>query len=241
MVYGELKREVKIGNYVVKLEKKDDNTYCYSRTGEEANINKLVVTPEAVNIRPVHPISVPQPLTNYIYVKLQEPVNLPPNGEIWGYIKIPVDIGICINVEDDSNLIDVFPVKKVKYALYGQSDAGVIARFNISKFSTQKPDEDTVEAGEAVAQISIENGVNQWVEVGIVLIDAYMVDLWFMRNTWQAETQLVNVNVYSQNTAKINYVDKKVKGFEKVYVPSTFKARRLVPARLMSEMLWGLK
>lgn len=64
--------------------------------------------------------------TKYLYLSLQyKPVYVSPKKTVSILLSIPFDLGVFAEKE----LVDIIPLCKVKYALYGPSDLGVLCRY----------------------------------------------------------------------------------------------------------------
>ncbi|MCO6041837.1 DUF432 domain-containing protein [Thermococcus alcaliphilus] len=106
----------------------------------------------------------PSPAIGYgvrlLMVKFKEPVVIPPQDSITGFVEAPVEIDV--KVGDLS--IDHFIVGKEKYALYGTLEAGVICRYHVSFFYTEEPE------SIGVAKLIVSNPSPEWKSLERVVI-----------------------------------------------------------------------
>jgi len=106
----------KVGNNAVRIVK---------RIGELES-SKLVslIAISHVALKAIPPLGGPWN-SNCVYVVLPEPVALSHEAVLQSELKLPVDLGVFIGEE----LVDVIPLGRVKYALYGSPDLGDICRY----------------------------------------------------------------------------------------------------------------
>ena len=98
--------------------------------------------------------------THYILIEFANDVMLPPEGELEGYTLMPVDIVVFSLKDDNYRGIDTFSECKVKYALYGPKDEGIIARYYKSRFFTNSKEPEAYK--EALVPLEIVNTHNDW-------------------------------------------------------------------------------
>jgi len=77
-----------------------------------------------LSLRPIPPSGISLNV-DYILIKFSEPITLIPKSSAMLEIKIPPDLGVFVG----NSLVDSIPLSKVKYALYGPPDLGVLCRY----------------------------------------------------------------------------------------------------------------
>jgi hypothetical protein len=106
----------------------------------------------------------PSPALGYgvrlLMVKFKEPVVIPPQDSITGFVEAPVEIDVKVG----DLTIDHFIVGKEKYALYGTLEAGVICRYHVSSFYTEEPE------SIGVAKLIVSNPSPEWKSLERVVI-----------------------------------------------------------------------
>ncbi|ASJ06465.1 DUF432 domain-containing protein [Thermococcus pacificus] len=106
----------------------------------------------------------PSPAVGYgvrlLMVKFREPVVVPPQGSLIGYIEAPVEIDVKVGELS----IDHFIVGKEKYALYGTLEAGVICRYHVSSFHAEEPE------SLGVVKLIVSNPSSEWKSLEKVII-----------------------------------------------------------------------
>ncbi|ANF22728.1 DUF432 domain-containing protein [Thermococcus piezophilus] len=106
----------------------------------------------------------PSPATGYgvkfLMVKFSSRLSIPPKERLTGYLSTPIDI----EVKSGDVMIDRFVIGREKYALYGQDNVGVIARYHVSEFLERTPDE------LGVIKLVINNPTDEWKLVDKIVI-----------------------------------------------------------------------
>jgi hypothetical protein len=106
----------------------------------------------------------PSPALGYgvrlLMVRFREPVVIPPQDSITGFVEAPVEIDVKVG----DLTIDHFIVGKEKYALYGTLEAGVICRYHVSSFYTEEPE------SIGVAKLIVSNPSPEWKSLERVVI-----------------------------------------------------------------------
>jgi len=194
-----------------------------------------IVSADHVSIEPVAPVFVPKQLTRYILVEFINNVLLPPEGVARGYTTIPVDIAVFSVKNSEYKVVDVFSENKVKYALYGPKDEGLIARYYRSRF-THNPVEPAYFM-EALVPVEVVNSYSKWINLRQLLLDSYMLYFYY-KHKGLAYTQGIRVNITSETTATIEYAKEKKKGLPEAKKP--IKMSILVHSYRKTEMIWGL-
>ncbi|NJE85615.1 DUF432 domain-containing protein [Thermococcus sp. CX2] len=106
----------------------------------------------------------PSPATGYgvkfLMVKFSSRIAIPPKERLTGYLSAPIDI----EVKSGDVTIDRFVIGREKYALYGQDNVGVIARYHVSEFLERTPEE------LGVIKLVINNPTDEWKLVDKIVI-----------------------------------------------------------------------
>ena len=194
-----------------------------------------VVSVGAIFIEPVAPVFTPKRLTHFILVEFTNNVVLSPESSTSGYTRIPVDIAVFAVKGEEYRVIDVFSENKVKYALYGPKNEGVIARYYKSRFSHEV--EGLEYFKEAIVPLEVINSHDKWVKFTQVLLDANMLNFYY-EHSGKACTQKVKVEVTSDSSAVVEYSKEDVKGMYKARKP--LKLTLFMPSFRRTEMMWGI-
>jgi hypothetical protein len=126
--------------------------------------------PTIMGIFPNPPLFTPQQLSKNVYVKFRVPVIVDQNSEVVIYAKIPIEIGVYRQSDDEEMLIDSFALTQQRYALYGPPESGVVCRYIETDTSTDSEGVKPSKYQEAHARIKITNGIDNVVRVSKVII-----------------------------------------------------------------------
>ncbi len=233
--YGEIRGTVSIAGNTISVTGEGD-VIKYRREWRGGEYTRLLVRPRRLELVPMYPVLLPKKITNYVMVRLLEPIHIPSRGEAMIYIKIPVELAVMTyDRYRRYDLVDVFPVMKIKYVLYGSPDRGLIARYWESVPMTDPPD---TSIGEARVLVNIRSRYDGWVEIGRILLDSQILKLYYVPGTWRASTQAITMVVNSPATATIYYGRKVEMEARPVHDPPGLRPPRIL-AR--TEMLYGLR
>ena len=217
---------IKNADYVMYRRLKDDNL----------EYECMIKNPETLLIEPAAPIFIPKQLTHYILIEFANDVMLPPEGELEGYTLMPVDIVVFSLKDDNYRGIDTFSECKVKYALYGPKDEGIIARYYKSRFFTNSKEPEAYK--EALVPLEIVNTHNDWVKLKRILMDAVMLRLYYKQSGSFASTQKIKISITSETTALIDYGKQVHGGLKEAKRPLRLSILMHVPRK--TEMMWGI-
>jgi hypothetical protein len=112
------------GRLVFKRVSKDLLRITKDVNGYKASKVLNVREDSTLSLRPLPP-SGTSINVDYILIKFSEPITLIPKSSMTLEVKIPVDLGVYVG----NSLADSVPLSKVKYALYGPPDLGVLCRY----------------------------------------------------------------------------------------------------------------
>ena len=221
------------------LEFKSNGKYVNYRRlkGGDTEYECFIRAPSEVFIEPVVPLFIPKNITHYILIELENPISIPADSKIEGYTIIPVDIAVFSIKNDNYKMVDVFSESKVKYALYGPKDEGIIARYYKSRFhiSLRKPKDYM----EAPLPLDITNSYNNWVKLRYILLDGTMLHLYYRPGDGTTYTRKIRIMITSETTATIDYERKGlVEGFREARQPLRLGVFMHVPRK--TEMMWGI-
>lgn len=120
--------EIDFGVFKLVLHRLSEDLVTIDRyVGNEhvSSINVSLSIDEKVRLFPLPPKG-GSLKTKYLYLSLQhKPVFISPKKTVSLLSSIPLDLGVFVEKE----LVDIIPLCKVKYALYGPSDLGVLCRY----------------------------------------------------------------------------------------------------------------
>ncbi len=229
--------EYVIGEYKIVISPRDKDVFIYTRTympRKETILSKVVVGLERTLVIPMYPVLVPKKITNYVLIDFEKSVEIAPFSQTHIVIQVPVDIAIYVYKKNEFSILDVFPVARTKYTLYGHPNEGVIARYSVSRVYFEEPEP---QIGYSVAHLIIRNKTKEWVEVSKVLLDSHILRLYYITGTWSSYVQDIIMTIISRSTAIITYGDIRVRNVVAIDDPPDLKPPRILPK---TEMLWGI-
>ncbi|ABN70051.1 Protein of unknown function DUF432 [Staphylothermus marinus F1] len=228
-------KEYIVGKYLLSLEKIRDEIIVYRRSiNNNVLVEQKIIGFDKVLITPFYPVLLPRKITSFVLVDFSEKIRLAPNSYTEIYIYIPVDIAVYVYRDTNFDIIDVIEGADPKYALYGSTSMGVIARYSVSKTYVSEPEP---VFGKAVSLLKIHNTLDEWVLFTQILLDSNNLSIYYREKSWKAYTQEINVTINSKTTASIKYGRSFRKGLRRIDDPKDFKPPRISPG---TEMLWGI-
>jgi len=225
---------LEFGNVKITL-RKYGNLLKYSREGE-SRIEKFVVySPDThLLINPVEPVNLPKHLTDYILLEFNESVIVPPSSAVNIYSTLPVEVGVFIVNEENSELLDVFSLVKQKYTLYGTPRNGVVCRYWQAKISTEIPEVDLMREG--VLKLKISNNSGYWITVSNLVLNTGGMTIYYDDKYVSASAQVL---IYSQTLAETSFLDEPLR--DSMSKSLTLRAqKRLLATKEKFVMEWGL-
>ncbi|NJE42823.1 DUF432 domain-containing protein [Thermococcus sp. GR6] len=137
---------IKILNKKIHLLERPDDSVLYTRDDVRVLIKKgdgafrvLPAPAEGYGVK-------------FLMIRFSPRIAVPPRERLTGYLSAPVDI----EVKSGNATIDRFVVGREKYALYGENNIGVIARYHVSEFHDKIPDE------LGIMKLVINNPTDEW-------------------------------------------------------------------------------
>jgi len=150
------------------------SAFTYRRyEGDKVASESLIVTDTKVTyvgLFPNPPIKTPKEVAKNVYIKFKSPMIIDQRSISVLYSKIPIEIGVYRQHEDEEFLIDVFSLARQRYALYGSPESGVVCRFIEAEAVTDKSTLDVRKYEEAMVRIRVNNGIDNVIKVSKIII-----------------------------------------------------------------------
>lgn len=235
--YGvlDIDEQYSIGKYVVLLEKMSGGGVIYRRLlNNNVLVEEKIIGYDKFLATPFYPVLLPRRITNFILVDFIEKIRLAPGSYAEIYVYIPVDIAVYVYRDRYFDIIDVIEGTDPKYALYGSTSMGIVARYMASKTFTEEPEP---VFGKAVSLLKIHNPLDEWIIFTQILLDSNNLALYYEERSWRAYTQEIHVTINSKTAASIKYGRPFREGLRRIDDPKDFKPPRISPG---TEMLWGI-
>lgn len=238
--YGVVKEgtTIKIGDMELSFTR-NSNVLEYVRKSDKGEVKRrLIYGKPRIILQPTYPVfypEYPRRITNYILIKLLDEVDVEPSSTIEFHIHIPVDLAVIEESKNTYSFLDVIPLTKVKYTLYGSVVDGVIARYYESKVYIENL-EYTGEPGLALAKVRVINKSHEWVKITRILVDSIALKLYYRENTWEAYIRLVELTTTTPRAGVVSYGKCFEENVREALDPPELKVPLIQPKTLMP---WG--
>jgi len=110
---------------------KSQSSYIYRRelfNGESTSFFVSSGEIEQIIIQPSEPLTNDYPKT-LLMLEFEKPVKILPESDIKLWSEIPISTAVLIQTKKSTEVVDLFNVSKVKFALYGDAHTGSICRY----------------------------------------------------------------------------------------------------------------
>jgi hypothetical protein len=194
-------------------------TYLRS-AGSEPPVRATIMTDREeaiIGVFPVPPIFTPKQVAKNVYLKFNTPVIVDQRSEVVVYAKMPIEIGIFRQSDDEELLIDAFSPTPQRYALYGSPESGVVCRFADSEATGNKDEIQPEKYREALVRIKIRNDIDNIVRVGkvIVPLDSVILDHAHDETWLPGSVEMALDSAFGKDIVNVRLVDAKVKRADK--------------------------
>jgi hypothetical protein len=194
-------------------------TYLRS-AGSEPPVRATIMTDREeaiIGVFPVPPIFTPKQVAKNVYLKFNTPVIVDQRSEVVVYAKMPIEIGIFRQSDDEELLIDAFSPTPQRYALYGSPESGVVFRFADSEATGNKDEIQPEKYREALVRIKIRNDIDNIVRVGkvIVPLDSVILDHAHDETWLPGSVEMALDSAFGKDIVNVRLVDAKVKRVDK--------------------------
>ncbi len=150
------------------------SAFKYSRhNGDMLASESIIVTDNdetQVGIFPIMPIKMPKEVAKNVYIKFKAPVIVDQRSISVIYSKIPIEIGIYRQFEDEELLIDAFSLGQPRYSLYGSPEQGVICRYFEAEAEVEDSSLEIKKYEEAKVRIRVTNDIDNVTKISKVII-----------------------------------------------------------------------
>jgi hypothetical protein len=198
-----------------------DGHYQYRRdlAGERVE-RSISVGLSRLLVHPVEPFNSGSRITGHLEIEF--PILILEAGATETiYLTFPIEIGVFVEGLRDTEILDVFPVEKPKYSLYGSPHRGVITRFYRSGRYREPPVVDRSRSG--VLKLAIRNSLPEWARISRVVISESEMHLYVS----EFAGMMAMMRITGRELAEIWGVDRALKG-GMVRAHDLFTARRIL-------------
>jgi hypothetical protein len=194
-------------------------TYIRSTDGEPP-VRAIIMTDKEealIGVFPVPPLFTPKQVAKNLYLKFKTPVIVDQRSEVVIYAKMPIEIGVFRQSDDEELLIDAFSPRPQKYALYGSPESGVVCRFSDSEAAGNKDELVPEKYQEALVRIKIRNEIDNIVKVSkaIIPLDSVILDHAHDETWLPGSVEMALDSAFGKDIVNVRLVDAKVKRQDK--------------------------
>ena len=161
-------------------------SFCIEREGElvkyrrhcgSSKAEKILSSSAAsLFIHPVEPVNLPKEVTRFLEIEFT-PLMMAPESVRTLFLTFPIEIGVILQMDEESQLLDVFSRVAPKYSLYGTPESGVITRYYYSNVFDHIPRTDPTETG--ILRLVLHNSSKGWVEVARGVFESFFMPIYF--------------------------------------------------------------
>jgi hypothetical protein len=148
--------------------------YSYKRYSAGAIAAESIIVSDnesiVLGVFPIAPLLTPKPVAKNVYIKFRSPIVMDQRSDAVVYTKIPIEIGVYRQSEDEELLIDAFSLVQQRYALYGSPEIGTVCRFIEADTSTTENGVYAEKYREARVRVRISNGIDNVIKIGKVIV-----------------------------------------------------------------------
>jgi hypothetical protein len=170
-----------------------------------------------IGVFPVPPIFTPKPVAKNLYLKFRFPVIVDQRSEVVVYAKMPIEVGVYRQSEDEELLIDAFSPSPQRYALYGSPESGVVCRYADTEALGSKDEVSTEKYQHALVRIRIVNEIDNIVKVSKVIIpmDGIILDHAHDDAWLPGSVEMALDSVFGRDIVNVRLIDAKIKRSDK--------------------------
>ncbi len=197
------------------------SSVIYSRfeNGElkaQANISSHRV-PIVFGVFPIPPIFTPKQVSKNMYLKFRSPVFVDQRSEVHIHAKMPIEVGVYRQSDDEELMMDAFSPAHQRYALYGSPDSGVVCRYLETDPVASQEELKAEKYQEAGVSIHIRNEIDNIVKVSKVIIplDGVVLDHAHDDSWLPGSVEMSLDSAFGKDIVNVRLVDAKVKRLDK--------------------------
>jgi hypothetical protein len=217
---GSTDKQIDIGDNRLSVSSAGSSLAYKRFVGNELKAHSVLMSDEEsmiLGIFPTPALLTPLRVANNVYLKFASPVVVDQRSEVVMYSKIPIEIGVYKQTEDEEMLIDAFSLRLQKYALYGPPESGVVCRYAEEQVNPDKNQVLPEKYHEALVRIKIRNDIDNIVKVSKVIIPLNDVILDHAHDdSWlPGSVQMTLDTAFGKDLVNVHIVDTKVKRHDK--------------------------
>lgn len=169
--------------------------------------------PVLIGVFPTPPLLTPAAVAKNVYLKFKTPIVVDQRSQAVVYTKMPIEVGVYRQSNDEEMLVDAFSYHPQQFALYGSPESGVVCRFAEAEISTDSSEIKPAKYEEALVRVRIKNDIDNVVRVSKVIIPMDGVVLDHARDdSWLPGSVEMDLNTsFGKDIVHVRLIDTKVK------------------------------
>lgn len=156
-------------------------------------------------VYPVEPFNAGSGIASHLELEFP-PLILEPGAIETIFLTFPVEIGVFVEGLRETEVLDVFPVGRPKYSLYGSPRKGIITRFARSGLHRDVPA--VKGAREGVLKLAVRNSFSEWTRVSRVILPEDQIHLY----AGGYAAMLAMMRITGRSVAEVMGVDRPLAG-----------------------------
>ncbi len=176
------KLEFCLPNNTISLERMSEDKFHYKRMNSSGVIEKIIAikTPNLeMEFVPTHPLYTPSYKTDYMFLRLTQPLFVSRNSVTDIFVSVPIEIGLYFTGNEIREPFDVFSCEPAysRYALYGDPDQGTICKY--AKVMLQTQDDKFISYVQGGLKITIDNELDTGISIGKIVFPIQDHDIYY--------------------------------------------------------------
>lgn len=213
-------QEISIADQKLVLEGSSSSLLYRRLAGTEVQTQTTIMSDKGqviVGVFPIPPIFTPQQIASNLYLKFRYPIVVDQQSQVVVYAKMPIEIGVYRQSEDEELLMDAFSPAQQQYALYGSPESGVVCRYYVTECGASKEDIKLEKFREALVRVRISNDIDNIIKVSRVVIPLLDVVLDHAHDdAWLPGSVEMSVDsAFGRDVVNVRYVDARIKRHDK--------------------------
>ena len=192
-------------NNTITITRKSKNQYLFCRKSGESEYRQRINMDSTLSIQiaPILPLNIPEEKTSLLYLDFNEPLYLDKKIRTKITVPYPIEIGVFIHDEENSELLDCFSCdpELSRFALYGTPTDG-----HFCKYALINMDEKHDKFCYGSVDVIIQNNQTSSVILSKIVFDAALQDVYCSEynNDVLLDSLVVNIDEHHLSHASIS-------------------------------------
>ncbi len=200
--YYDIPFEIAKEGITLSLERERDH-FIYKSECAGTKVEKILLASKGkVLINPVEPLNKPKELTSSLLIEFEKTLLVEPKTTQTIFITFPMEIGVFVSSNTDTEVLDILTLAWQKFTLYGDPRRGVICKYWRSNVYSAKPPVNPLHEG--VIALSITNTLDDWVALSKAVFNAYGMKIYYRDDLVSMKATM---KITSGRLAETDFVD----------------------------------